>query len=70
MADRRLGARLHALADVLRWQAQPWRAEAACRGRTATMYGGPAQREAAVAICAACPVLEPCRSAALAARSA
>ena len=66
MADGRLGARLHALADALRASPEPWRADAACHGRTATMYptGAPGIADA-VAVCAGCVVLEPCRTWAL-----
>lgn len=46
----------------------PWRALAACRGMTSTMFpeherGHSADYRPALALCAGCPVSEPCRQA-------
>lgn len=47
---------------------QPWRRHAACHGQTALFFvgrGHHGQTDQAKALCAACPVLEPCREYAL-----
>ena len=46
----------------------PWRALAACRGQTELMFpeserGQPVDFAPALAVCAGCPVVEPCRQA-------
>ena len=38
-----------------------WRDAAACRGSVATMYADFPDYGPALAVCAACPVVEPCR---------
>ncbi|WP_405589803.1 WhiB family transcriptional regulator [Streptomyces sp. NBC_01092] len=42
-----------------------WEARAACRERDADLWFSRRSRPTAVAICAACPVLDPCRAAVL-----
>ena len=57
------------LADVAAAREAPWRARAACRGQNRLMYPAHGQGTAAadyapaLALCGACPVVEPCRAA-------
>jgi len=49
------------IADIDQQCAGPWRAQAACRGRTAEMFPGRGDPAApARALCAGCPVLAEC----------
>lgn len=69
MSDRRQGARLGRLAEVLRGGPPSWHADAACRGYGRAMFPpeGITQAErdrldaTARRLCAGCPVLEDCR---------
>jgi len=58
------------LAEVVATRAAPWRARAACRGQPEVMHPEhvgsgrrPADYGPALALCATCPVVEPCRAA-------
>lgn len=68
-AVRRAGDPYDALAAALAVRGAPWRQGAACRGRTGVMFpalagtGHPADYAPALALCARCPVAEPCRAA-------
>lgn len=60
---------LSALADIARAREARWHRTAACRGQTEVMYPShgrgttAADYAPALALCAACPVVEPCRAA-------
>ena len=59
---------LDELAEVVLARQAPWRRLAACAGRTAVMFPGSVRRRPpvfgpALALCASCPVVVPCRAA-------
>jgi hypothetical protein len=56
------------VANIMATKVDGWRAQAACRGRVETMHpNGRGTKQvdyrAALALCARCPVLAPCREA-------